>query len=195
MRRLKRFTQSVLDDDEVLYETTADRWSRWAKHQLSKSELKNAYGKKNTALEQDMKTNKIEEGVLGAVQAMPVINRIMQLAGLEHSGAMVAETAVLSEDDAGGMLDRLVDQAQNMPQYKGNQEAARFYVIGSILSVIAQDLAARPPQTSVGQQKMQSFSLLGPLGADLMKTADDLSKAQTTTAAPAPATAPVSGAI
>ena len=127
-------------------------------------------------------SKKIEEGVLGGVQAMPTINRMLQLAGLEHSGAVVAEEVTgpdINEDANDDMLSKLQQSAENMPQYKGNAEAARFYAAGSILAMLGKSFADTPPQTVVGQQKLQALNTLTAMGADFIKSADTMSKAAT----------------
>ena len=223
MRRLKKFAQVDLNGAEGLYETTADRFSRQAKHHLSQGEIASAilipqyevgeqviyegkttevhiaHGPHNTVgimdrgnlkmVHESKISKRIEEGVLGGVQAMPAINRMMQLAGLEHSGATVVveddDTAPepVSEDMGNDMLGKLVTQAENMPQYKGNAEAARFYVIGSLLSAISGSVKANPPQTTAGQKKQQELNALAVMGADLIKSALDMTKAKSTPAA------------
>jgi len=219
MRRLKKFAQVDLNGAEGLYETTADRFSRQAKHHLSQGEIASAVlipqyevgeqviyegrstevriaqGPRNTVgiidkgnlkmVHETKISKRIQEGVLGGVQAMPALNRMMQLAGLENSGAVIAEETLV-EDMGNDMLGKLVTQAENMPQYKGNAEAARFYVIGSLLSAISGSVKANPPQTAAGQQKQQELNALAVMGADLIKSAQDMTKAK---AAPAAGTA------
>jgi len=135
------------------------------------------------------KLEKIEEGVMGGLQSLNPLNRIMQLAGLEHTGAVstdtIEEAEVVTEADAAGMLSQLVASAQNMPQYKNNEEAARLYVIGSILSEIYQDVTTNKLQTVVGQGKMTELTPLGAMGADLIKTAQSLSQGSTASSTPA----------
>ena len=124
---------------------------------------------------------------------MTPINRIMQLAGLEHTGTIASDIAeqideeMVTEADAAGMLTQLVQAAQNMPQYKNNAEAARLYVIGSILSEIFQDVNTNKLQTVVGQSKMQELTPLGAMGADLIKSAQSLGQGQSSAATPATA--------
>jgi len=132
----------------------------------------------------------LDEGVMGGMQAMPAINRMMQLAGLEHSGAVVAEEAVeestvILEDASADMLNKMVKQAQVMPQYKGNEEAARYYVIGALLSAIGNAVKANPPQTVMGQKKQQELNTLAVMGADLIKSSQDMTKPQPVAATPA----------
>ena len=130
------------------------------------------------------KLMQVEEGVMGGLQSLNPLNRIMQLAGLEHTGTvsseLVEETEVITEADSASMLSQLLVTAQNMPQYKGNEEAARLYVIGSVLSTIFKDISTNKLQTVVGQSKMTELNTLGAMGADLIKTSQTLAQGQTT---------------
>lgn len=148
------------------------------------------------------------EGVIGMTALSP-INRMLQLAGVapieeNHPPAQqaaiaiakkkergeMAESEVLDEADAAGTIDQLVKTASNLPQYKGNAEAARLYTVGSLLSAIFQNMQRNPPQTVQGQTKIQELSILGAMGADLIKTSQIMMKPQTAT--PAPGKTPVS---
>jgi hypothetical protein len=126
---------------------------------------------------------RVEEGVMGGVKPMPAINRIMQLAGLEHTGATVTEEtpvveeAALLEAMSNDMLTNLVTSAENMPEYKGNAEAARFYAIGSVLAMLGKSLQSHPPQTVVGQGKAKELNVVAAMGADLIQTAHKLAQA------------------
>lgn len=130
-------------------------------------------------------SKKVAEGVMGGVKSMPAINRMMQLAGLEHSGATIAEPAAASidEDASGDMLGKLVTSAEALPEYKGNAEAARFYAIGSVLAMLGKSIASNPPQTVVGQGKAKELNNLGIIGADLIKTSQTMAAASTNQAA------------
>jgi hypothetical protein len=136
----------------------------------------------------------MDEAVMGGVQTMTPINRIMQLAGLEHTGTVSSEIAeqvvdeeIISEADAAGLMAQLVTAAMNQPQYKNNEEAARLFVIGSILSEIYKDVTTNKLQTVVGQGKMTELNPLGAMGADLIKSAQTLSQGATSAATPAQA--------
>lgn len=231
MRKLKKYTQVDLNGEEGLYETTVDRWSRNAKHHLSKGELAGAndivtfeegesaiyeghqvevripQGPKGTTgiifegqlkMVHHSKLSKLNEGVMGGVQTMSPINRIMQLAGLEHTGVVSSEQ-VMSEDDSNdsemlaeanltGTFNQLVNSVP--AQFRDNPEAARLYVIGSLISVMARDLQTTPLQTKVGLDKMKTLRMLAPMGADLVKSAQDLTKKTTATVSQGSTTLP-----
>lgn len=125
--------------------------------------------------ESKLSKSPVSEGVMGGVLAMPAINRMMQLAGLEHSGAVTSvEESYIVEDASDDMLTRMVQQASNLPQFKGNEEAARMYTIGAILSTVGKSISDNPPQTVAGRQKVQALNTIAVMGADLIKTAQDM---------------------
>lgn len=216
MRILKKYAQVDLDGSEGLYETTIDRWSRNAKHQISKSELagvtdqpifeqdetviydgkevqvKIPQGPKSTAgimleghlkMVHQSKLTKVEEGVMGGVQTMTPINRIMQLAGLEHTGTVVAETDVdeaivdeqaITEDGAGNMFNQLLVKNQSDPAYKNNPDAARIVTVGQVLAgmqSIIDDLPEQIPSGISGKLKM-----VPGIGASLIQAAKEMTK-------------------
>lgn len=107
---------------------------------------------------------------------MPAINRMMQLAGLESGPVVVEENQTIMEDMGADMLGKMIAQAEQLPAYKGNAEAARFYVIGALLSAIGSNVNANPPQTVVGQSKKQELTPLATIGADLIKSSQDMTK-------------------
>jgi len=120
------------------------------------------------------KLSKLEENVVSALQSVVPINRIMQLAGLDHVGAITTEIVkeeIITEADASTMISQLITAAQGMPQYKSNTEAARMFVYGNILSEIYKELQSDKFQTVQGQNAMPQLSKLGVIGAQLIKTA------------------------
>jgi len=120
------------------------------------------------------KLSKLEENVVSSLQSVVPINRIMQLAGLEHTGAISTEVVkeeIITETDAAGMITQLITAAQGMAEYKENTEAARMFVYGNILSEIYKELQSDKFQTVQGQNAMPQLSKLGIIGAQLIKTA------------------------
>lgn len=121
-------------------------------------------------------TEKIEEGVMGGMIAMPAINRIMQLAGLEHSGATETEIdeSVLAEDLTSGMMSSVIQQAENLAQFKGNAEAAKLYAAGGMLSAVGKMLKDTELQSVEAQSKKKEIDAIAAFGADLIRTAQQL---------------------
>lgn len=219
MRKLKITTEVDLDETEGLYNTTDDRWSRRAKHQLSKNEILNAadvseFSKGDAAIYEG---NKVEiripngpngtsgimlEGhlkmvkrsalqplsenysLVSGITALGPINRIMQLAGLEHSGSVVEaeftdeetlENSTLEEDkSAGTMFDQLYQTNLNKPEYKNNPNAAKVATVGMVLAGLQEMLGTLPegvPPNITNQLKM-----VPGIGANLIKAATDMTK-------------------
>jgi len=125
------------------------------------------------------KIMKLDEGAIGGMLNIAPLNRMMQLAGINTANIMepVTET-ILNETDVDGMFSQLVTSATNLPQYKGNAEAARLYVIGSLLALIYKDITTNKFQTVTGQSKMQELNVLGPMGADLIKSSQSIVQGQ-----------------
>ena len=122
--------------------------------------------------------NIVNEGVMGNLTTLDPLGRMLQLAGVDTP----AET--LQEDAASNTIAQLVKSAVNLPQYKGNAEAARLYVIGTLLSAIYQNVQAQPFQTVQAQAKTKALTALGAIGADFIKSSQTAVKP--TAAQPAP---------
>lgn len=122
--------------------------------------------------------NIVNEGVMGNLTTLDPLGRMLQLAGVDTP----AET--LQEDAASNTIAQLVKSAINLPQYKGNAEAARLYVIGTLLSAIYQNVQAQPFQTVQAQAKSKALTALGAMGADFIKSSQTAVKP--TAAQPAP---------
>lgn len=124
---------------------------------------------------------KLEEGVMGGMQALGPLNRIMQLAGLEHTGTVVAESEPEAEEEviaeaggAGNMFDQLYQANLNNPSYKNNPQAAKIATIGDVLASMQsmiQDLPADLPGAVATQLKT-----VPAIGANLIKTAQAMTK-------------------
>lgn len=123
--------------------------------------------------------NIVNEGVMGNLATLDTLGRMLQLAGVS------SPVAQLQEDAAGNTIAQLVKSAENLPQYKGNAEAARLYVIGTLLSAIYQNVQAQPFQNVQAQTKTKALTALGAMGADFIKSSQTAVKP----AAPNPAAA------
>jgi hypothetical protein len=154
-----------------------------------------------TRMVREHKLTKIKEGVMGGMQPLNPINRMMQLAGISSPTIMeptVAEEAaddhvskaqkspqdpdefseIVAEADASqSSIQKLIDSAEKLPQFSGNREAARLYAIGGILSAMSNEIKANPPQTVIGQQHAKELSTIALMGVDLIKAAQDMAKA------------------
>lgn len=122
--------------------------------------------------------NIVQEGVMGGLKTLDPLGRMLQLAGVNHS------PEVLEEDAASNSIRQLVKSAENMPEFKGNKEAARLYVMGTMLAAIYQNSQSQPFQTVQAQAKTKALTTLGAMGADFIKTARQA--ASPTAAQPAP---------
>jgi len=108
-------------------------------------------GRKRMVLES--KLTRIDEFVMGGIQSLDPLNRMMQLAGLSvpsvtepHADTMSetenTEEQILAEDDATNMFDQLF-KSNFSGQYRNNPAAARLATVGQILAGLgtqAQDL-------------------------------------------------------
>lgn len=215
MRKMRINTQIGLDESEGLWNTEDDRWSRRAKHHISKTELMNAsdttdFSKGDKAMYEDQevevriplgpngtagimleghlrmvdrsKLQPIEEsisGVMGGLKPMSPINRIMQLAGLEHSGAVVeAEDSeeIEEADGAGTMFNQLLVKNQQSPEYKNNPTAARIATVGQVLAGM-QEVISGIPLDQLGEVSNQLKMVPG-IGTNLISTAKEMTKPQ-----------------
>lgn len=128
------------------------------------------------------KLTKLDEGVMGGVQTMTPINRIMQLAGLEHTGVVAVEETELAEeqldeDGAGNMFNQLLTKNQNDPKYKNNPEAAKIATVGQVLAgleSVLKDIPADLPSSIANQLQM-----VPGIGASLITAASQMTKPTT----------------
>jgi hypothetical protein len=154
-----------------------------------------------TRMVREHKLAKINEGVMGGMQPLNPINRMMQLAGISSPTIMeptiteeeVEDSAtpsqkkifdpdefseIVAEADASqSSIATLIDSAEKLPQFSGNREAARLYAIGGLLSAMSKEITANPPQTVIGQQHAKELSTIALMGVDLVKAAQDIVKA------------------
>lgn len=219
MSKLKITTEVDLDETEGLWNTTTDRWSRRAKHQLSKNEILSAadiseFSKGDSAVYEGKKVEvRIPVGpngtagimleghlkmvkrsalqplsenysLVSGVTALGPINRIMQLAGLEHSGSVVeadniqeetVENSTLEEDNsAGTMFDQLYQTNMNKPEYKNNPNAAKVATVGMVLAGLQDMLRTLPEE--LPPNITNQLKLVPGIGANLIKAATDMTK-------------------
>lgn len=204
MRKKKIMTQIDIDETEGLYNTSADRWSRRAKHHLSKTDIVNStdtsdfyqgemafyeghevevripLGPNNTAgimLEGHLKMvdrkklYRLDESVMGELQPLMPLNRIMQLAGLEHSGTAVSqEEETLSEANESGTMFNQLYQKNVAGEYKNNSDAATMATIGQILSSMQTMIDKLPDDLDSNINKSQLKAVPG-IGVELINTA------------------------
>lgn len=231
MSKMKITTQVDLDETEGLWNTTNDRWSRRAKHQLSKNELQGAadfsqFAKGDNAVYEGQevevripigpngttgimleghlkmvnrsKLQTLEEasGVMGGMKPLGPLNRIMQLAGLEHSGSVVeteeeTETLVDSSQtdesdaeeildeaaNAGTMFNQLLMANNNNPAYKNNPTAAKVATVGQVLAGLESVIGELP--TDLPQTISSHIKMVPGIGAELIKAAGTMTKPTT----------------
>lgn len=129
------------------------------------------------------KLAKLDEGVMGGVQTMTPINRIMQLAGLEHTGTVVAEVEnetdvptdeVLEEDGAGNMFNQLLAKNKTDQAYKNNPDAARLATVGQVLAGMQSVIGELPE--SLPANVATQLKMVPGLGASLLAAAKNLTQ-------------------
>lgn len=215
MKKPKITTEVDLEETEGLYNSTDDRWSRRAKHHLSKNELQglaesSEFGKGDFAVYEGkevevripngpngtsgimfeghlkmVKRSSLERldenySLVSGVTPLGPINRIMQLAGLEHSGAVVEgetveEEVSLEEADAtANMFNQLLTQNTNNAIYKNNPAAAKVATIGHILAGLQSLMTDLPP--GMPATVLNQLKLVPGIGVNLIKTATAMTK-------------------
>lgn len=216
MKKMKITTEVDLEETEGLYNTTDDRWSRRAKHQLSKNELQGAVdqsefskgeiavyegqevevripvgpnGTTGIMLEGHLKMVKRSDlselaegmGVMGAMKPLGPINRIMQLAGLEHSAVVtetdteeVIEEEVIEEANVSSMFNNIYNANLNNPSYKNNPEAARVATVGQILAGLQSIIGDLPQQLPPDIERQ--LEMVPGIGASLLQAATGMTK-------------------
>lgn len=202
MRKMKIMTQIDIDESEGLYNTTVDRWSRRAKHHLSKTDIANAtettdfyqgenayYNGKQVEVRIPIGPNgtagvmleghlrmvnrkelyRLDEGVMGGLQPLSPINRIMQLAGLEHTGVMAAPDGILEANESGTMFNQLY-QKNITGEFKNNPEAAGVATIGQILASMQSLIEKLPDELgTIDKSKIKAVPGIGASMIDYAK--------------------------
>lgn len=119
------------------------------------------------------KLSKIDEAVMGGVQSLNPINRMMQLAGISVPITMspsveaVEETATLEEADAGNMFEQLF-KANFAGEYKNNPVAARLATVGQVMVGLESQIAELRSQVS--PDLLNKLNVVAGLGASMIQT-------------------------
>jgi hypothetical protein len=119
------------------------------------------------------KLSKIDEAVMGGVQSLNPINRMMQLAGISvpvtmsPSTAPVEETVALEEADASNMFEQLF-KANFAGEYKNNPAAARLATVGQVMVGLESQIAELRSQ--VPPDLLNKLNVIAGLGASLIQT-------------------------
>lgn len=201
---------------DELWNSTYDRWSRKAKHPLQKSEamtMNEKYWEKgdtvtykgiNTTVQiphgpngtvgilyegklKMVLSDNLSEAVMGGMQPLNPINRMMQLAGLsvtqviepsndtEQDDQNLKESEKLEEADATGMFQQLM-KANFSGEYRNNPGAARLATIGQILlglnTIVAEMKAKNEIPADVGPKLESAVGL----GGYLLQSAQQMLK-------------------
>ncbi len=205
------------DGKEELWNTTGDRWSRKAKHQMNtlqkalisddweqgdkaiyegvEVEIKIPRGPNSTVgilfegktkMVSEAKLERIDEWVMGGVQSLSPINRIMQLAGIstpvlvgheieqDVSEQQVPEEEVLVEADP---FKSIMDQNVRKYANKASPEAAAsLATIGEIMVMLKDQVDGLKTTVPAEQLTVVSNMLkpILPLGANIMSIVDDM---------------------
>jgi len=139
-----------------------------------------------TKMVRSAKLTKISEGVMGGLQALNPINRIMQLAGLETTPVQSQLDLELSEEtvetlennnefieeaDGSSMFDQLFNVNMQGP-FKNNPDAARVATIGDILTAL--EVQIQPLQGKVPNDMLTKMTAAVAIGVTLIQTAKSM---------------------
>jgi len=132
------------------------------------------------------KLSKIDEGVLGGMQSLNPLNRIMQLAGI--SVPSIAEPAVsedisidisksdtILESDATNMFEQLM-QANLNGEYRNNPDAARLATIGDVMVGLQSQI--EPLEGKIAPDIQNKITAAVGLGAALLTAAKGMTQPQ-----------------
>lgn len=131
MRQKKIHTETALDGSVGLWNHKRDQWSRNAKHHLSKNDLANA---ESIAVAADI----VEEGLLGGIQGLAPINRIMQLAGLQSGSVVESDDQPLAEDTASmaNLMNQEYNKTASSADYRDKKDLAVLATMSSVLEAM-----------------------------------------------------------
>ena len=156
-----------------MFNSKKDKWSRNAKHQLSKKDLANV---KNNGAEV------VEEGVIGNLKGIDPLNRLLQLAGLD-SGPVVKENFESNdeleekeelEEDVGSisrMINTEYNTLSNSADYKDKKDLAVLATIANVLEGLNMMIGKMPSimPDGVNSQTAQAIKNLPAIGIVIKK--------------------------
>ena len=120
--------------------------------------------------------SKIDEGVMGGMQPLNPINRMMQLAGI--SSPIIAEPVLedeqIAEADSTNMFEQLFKANLN-GEYRNNPDAARLATIGEVMAGL--DSQVEPLRGKVTPDLENKINMAIGLGAALITAAKNMTKA------------------
>lgn len=133
-----------------------------------------------TKMVQETKLQKIDENVIGGLQPLNPLNRMMQLAGISNPTVMapVEETTddpqVLTEADPTNMFNSLM-KANLAGEFKNNPDAARVATIGQIMAGL--ESMVEPLRTKLPPDMLSKLDVAVGLGVAFIKNAQMMTKA------------------
>jgi len=121
------------------------------------------------------KLTKIDEGVLGGMQPLNPINRMMQLAGLSTATITepVLEDAEILETDTTNMFEQLFKANLN-GEYRNNPDAARLATIGEVMTGLASQIGLL--QGKIAPDLETKINVAVGLGAAIMQAAKSMTQ-------------------
>lgn len=134
-------------------------------------------GKTKMVLENHL--TKLTEGVMGGLQQISPINRMMQLAGISNPTIAtpvedkIEETEVLTEADPTNMFNALM-KANLAGEYKNNPDAARVATMGQVMVGLESVIA--PLRAKMEPDMLNKLDVAVGLGAALVKAAKQMTQ-------------------
>lgn len=196
-------------DREAVWNSVHDRWSRNAKHRLQIVEAENMddtkWEKGDTAVYKGEEVtieipqgpnntigimvegqvrmvlkDSLTEGVMGGMQPLGPINRMMQLAGLSvptviETNVETDNAEVIEEADSTNMFNQLM-KANLAGEYRNNPAAARMATIGQILIGLNTLVSAMKTKNEIPANMAPKLDAAVGLGAFILQTATKMTK-------------------
>ena len=135
-----------------------------------------------TKMVSERRLSKIEEHVMGGIQSLNPLNRMMQLAGISTPAIMepvetnqLEENENLFEADPSNMFNGLM-RANLAGEYKNNPDAARLATVGQIM--VGLETIVDPLRQKVTPDLVNKLDAAVGLGAALLKSAQAMTKDQ-----------------